>query len=199
MVTTSELNALQRRAARGIRAYLADETDARVAHIKDVAATLMDARLLFTNRDGQPDYLGRSHNYRQFVSATFDEALVPKGRRNAVQSAIRYHLSPLLRERVGDQAEELGIDPESAGERMRRQKARDYLIVTLFAGGSDLEDVDHISTVANLSRRAVSRVAGFPADTPREDAVAITDEFKRLEEAVSAARKRLADSFPVTE
>ena len=71
--------------------------------VKRAAELLADARELFYTRDGEPDLLGRSYEYRVFVSETMDGAGVPKGDRASLMAAVRFHISPILHERHGEE------------------------------------------------------------------------------------------------
>ncbi|MDR6868732.1 hypothetical protein J2Y69_003356 [Microbacterium resistens] len=183
---------LLQRAAEGLRAYMATDGPARTLAAKAAAEALVEARPLFQARDGSPDLLGRSSAYRAFVTQAQDEAGVPRDDRASVQAAIRYHVSPLLRERYAEEVEALGLSAGSSVERGRRRKERDSRVVTLFAGGSELSDAADLSLVANLARLGVSRVAGWPTGTSEHQRKRIREEFENLAAAVAGALDRLS-------
>lgn len=169
----------------------AKDREVRAMAAKAAAAALVEARPHFQARDGSPDLLGRSHAYREFVTRVQDEAGVPHDDRASVQAAIRYHVSPLLRERFAEEVEALGLSAGSSVERGRRRKERDARVVALFAGGSALDDVHDVSMVANLARLGVSRVAGWPTEATDAQRKRIRAEFENLADAVAGALDRL--------
>ncbi|WDS52131.1 hypothetical protein SEA_UTZCHIPS_25 [Microbacterium phage UtzChips] len=192
MPTTPALNSIRTRAANGMRGYETHAGAERTLFAKEVAEALIEARTHFVTRDGKPGYLGRSGDYRAFVAEALTEAGVPRENRAALQAAIRYHVSPLLRERFGEEVEALGLEPGSSVERARRRKERDSRILSVFAGGSEINDPSDVSLVANLARLAVTRVSAMPSDTPALTLARTREEFTHLAEAVAAAEKRIA-------
>lgn len=184
---------LQERAAEGLRTFVsAEERAERTLAAKAAAEALVEARPYFTGRDGAPDLLGKSADYRTFVTEAQEMAGVPRADRASVQAAIRYHISPLLRAKHGAEVEKLGLAAGSSVERGRRRKERDARVVALFAGGSELLDTASISDAANLSRLAVSRVSGWPSGTPKGTRERIRAEYANLLAAVEAAIERLS-------
>jgi hypothetical protein len=184
------LEEIQRRVADGMRSYMSHEGAERTVAAKEVAEALVDARELIQTREGEPDYRGRSNAYRTFVTEALDQAGVPRGDRPSLQSNLRYHVSPILRQRHPNIAEELGINPDSFAERARRRADRDGHIVSLFSGGSELDEVEDVLLVANLARLAVSRVSGVPRASS-VDKLLVQDAYSSLEQAVGRARERI--------
>jgi hypothetical protein len=183
---------LQRRVADGFRTYMAHEGAERTLAAKDIADAIMEARAMFQARDGSPDLLGRSADYRAFIAGAQDLAGVPKSLRPTIMAAVRYHVSTLLRERYSEEVGALGLSPESAVDRARRRKEQDTRILALFAGGSELEDPSELSRVASLARLGVSRVAGWPPGTTEAQRKRIRAEFDNLADAVAGAVDRLS-------
>ncbi|AWY04862.1 hypothetical protein PBI_FLOOF_25 [Microbacterium phage Floof] len=183
---------LLKQAADGFRDYMKSEGAARTLAAKSTAEALVDARPLFQARDGSPDLLGRSSDYRNFVTQAQDEAGVPRDDRASVQAAIRYHVSPLLRERYAEEVEALGLSAGSSVERGRRRKERDARVVAVFAGGSELSDIHDVELVANLARLGVSRVSGWPSGATPQQKRRIREEFENLAGAVAGALDRLS-------
>ncbi|UDL14800.1 hypothetical protein SEA_GRETCHEN_26 [Microbacterium phage Gretchen] len=189
---SSSVETLRQRAADGMRTYLRTEGAARTIAAKEAAEALVEARTLFQARDGSPDLLGRSKDYRAFVTEAQDEAGIPRDDRASLQAAIRYHVSPLLRERYAEEVEALGLSAGSSVERGRRRKERDAHVIALFAGGSALDNPAEVSMVANLARLGVSRVAGWPTGTTPQQRERIREEYRNLAEAVAGALERLS-------
>lgn len=190
MHTPTPLDEIREKAATAMRGYLSDGKNARTLRAKQIAEALVEARAHFETRDGTPDYLGRSYAYRTWVSDTLEAAGVPKGDRASLQSIVRYHVSPLLRERYGAEVTKLGLEEGDLKERQRRARERDARIVSIFSGGGELTEVEDALLVANLSRLAVNRVSGVPK-SDKSGAAQVRDAFENLEKAVGAARDRL--------
>lgn len=192
--TTSSLDELSARAQAGMRAYIDGTGPERTMGTKAAAEALVEARTLFVNRDGAPDLLGRSHDYREWLSATLDAAGVPAESRTNLQAAIRHHISPILRDRFGEEAvDELGLKPGSTVQRRKARRDRDAHIFNLVTGGAPISDADDTSTLANVTRRAVSRIV---ADTKAPAAVVeeAADALRRLAKAANDAARRVNPS-----
>ncbi|QDF14201.2 hypothetical protein SEA_GARDENSTATE_28 [Microbacterium phage GardenState] len=185
------LEAIRTRAADAMRGYVDHEGAERTLFAKDAARALIDSRLHFQTRDGETDLLGRSREYRQFVTACLDEAAIPRDDRASLQAAIRYHISPLIRERFPEEVAALGLEPGSTVERARRRKERDARILSLFAGGSEVDDPADVSLVLNLSRLALSRLTAPVDGSPVGPLERLAAEAARLREALDAAVQRL--------
>lgn len=65
--------------------------------LKDLARIVVGIRSRFMDDDGNPDWAGRSWEYRSFVRDMYSSAGVPPDSQGRVQSAIRYHVGVLLR------------------------------------------------------------------------------------------------------
>ncbi|QWY81847.1 hypothetical protein SEA_HONK_24 [Microbacterium phage Honk] len=186
------LDDIRTRASEGMRGYLANEGPERTRGVRQAAEALAEARSHFFNREGEPDILGRSYDYRQWVKAALDDADVPPSTRPSLQSAIRFHISPILRERYGeDELTDLGLKPGSTVERGSRRRQRDARTLGLFRGGPAIDDLDDALLVANLARLAVTRVVVISTATPK-DIAELSAAFTRLAAAARDAAKRVA-------
>lgn len=196
MVMSNTLAQLLERAVAGVRGYLEHDGAARTPYAKEAAEALVEARSHFFSTDGTPDYLGRSREYREFVAQTFAQAEVPEANRASLGAVIRYHISPILRERFGEEVEALGLEPGSLLDRKKRRRDRDARIIAVFAGGPYFDDLSDVRLVASLARLAFTRVAGVPEGTPEPTAARVRDEYAKLAETLDEARERL-DSVEV--
>jgi len=149
--------------------------------VKRAAELLADARELFYTRDGEPDLLGRSYEYRVFVSETMDGAGVPKADRTSLMAAVRFHISPILHERHGEELAARGLDGGSTRDRARERRQEDASIIRLFGGGAPITDADDVIRLAELVIGASSRIH------------AITGDLSAASGAVARAMNELAD------
>jgi hypothetical protein len=194
MSKTTSLDELSARATEGMRAYHANTGPERTLGTKAAAEALIEARTIFRGRDGQPDLVGRSHDYREFVSRAIDNAGIPTGERSNLQAAIRHHISPMLRERFGEQAvDDLGLKPGSTVERRKLRRERDSRIFNLVTGGAPITDADDATLLANVARLAVSRVVE-DTDASEDVAADASTALKRLASEANAAAKRVNPS-----
>ncbi|WIC90177.1 hypothetical protein SEA_VROOMVROOM_27 [Arthrobacter phage VroomVroom] len=197
MTTTLEhLTEAQRAAVRALRRYL---IDGKTEDLREVAENFVDARAYFYNKDGSPDWLGRTYAYRRWVRETTTMSNVPGNELSTVQAAIRYHAGNVLRERLdADQIEALGLKPESPRERSVAKRAAQSEILSVFgAGGPEITDAEEILSVAEMIQHALDRVSGealaLMATESRRKARrtlrAIADRADDLAEASGARRK----------
>ena len=106
-----------------VRAY-AQLEHVGTAVLKSLAAVLVAIRLDFD------DPGGTSYAYTQHAASIYREAGIPPSDKDRTQSAVRYHISAILRSTV-PQAEivSLGLKPKSAQERQRdRRKTTSALV-----------------------------------------------------------------------
>ncbi|AWY06659.1 hypothetical protein SEA_ZETA1847_25 [Microbacterium phage Zeta1847] len=187
---TGILNQLSERAQEGMRAYMQGPGPLRTMGTKQAAAALVEARELFQTREGEPDLLGQSYDYREWVSAALDKAGVPKADRTNLQAAIRHHVSPMLREKYGDELKRRGLEPGSTVERRRSRRNHDAKLLSLFAGGAPVTDLDDATELANYAARAVNRIqSGIAPDTGAAE-LAVTG-LRRLAKAANDAARRI--------
>ena len=93
------------------------------ASMHDAAAALVDMRLIYTNRDGQPDLAGSSFEYRQAVADGLASAGVPASDRSRVMAALRYHVGNQVRDRfTAEELSEYGLSAHSPHDRQRAER-----------------------------------------------------------------------------
>lgn len=188
---TATLDELREQASEGMRGYLALKGAARAEATHTAAEAVAQAREHFETRNGDPDLLGRSSGYREWLKETMDYANVPDAARNNLQAALRFRISPILHERHGDELARRGLTAGSAAERGRHRKARERRTLALFGGGSPVTDLDDALLIANLARLATNRVISLPEATPHEASVVSTN-FAQLAKAAREASRRLS-------
>lgn len=92
--------------------------------LKRLAAVVVEVRSKFWDEEtGQPDWRGKTWEYRQFMTAMYEKAGVPPASVSGVQSSLRYHVGNQLREVVGEkELSQAGLLSESPKDRMDRQR-----------------------------------------------------------------------------
>jgi len=188
-VSTDALNQIRGRLTQTFRAYLdaSERGPERAIAVKKAAELLADARELFYDSDGNADLMGRSYDYRMFVGGALDEAGVPKDERNALTSAIRFHISPIMHERHGEELASRGLDSGSTRDRARARRKQEAAVTRLFGGGAPITDVEDILRLTDLITGALARVRA-----PDEDFGAVSEALHRVVVAASDAQKRVA-------
>lgn len=114
---TPAVDDLVREATRIVREY---EKHHRTALLEELAPVIAELRSRCRLKDGRPDWSGRSHEYRQHMSAIFAKAGVSVDDRDRLQTALRYHVSSIIRDRATkDELISAGLDPVKPKERLR--------------------------------------------------------------------------------
>jgi len=182
-VGTDSLDEIRDRLTETFRSYVSlEKGPERAIAVKKAAALLADARELFYTRDGEPDLLGRSYEYRVFVGEAMDDARIPKSDRSSLMAAVRFHISPILHERHGGELAARGLDGGSIRDRARQRRQEDAAIIRFFGGGAPIKDADEVIRLADLVVGAFSRVH------------AVTGDLGAASDAVTRAVKELADA-----
>lgn len=182
--TRSEVVALLKRYERA-----ADED--RTPLLRTLAERLVDAREHFSRADGSPDWKGRSYPYRVWVRDVFSDAGTAKNMQATVQSAIRYHVGAVLRDRL-DEATLADYDliPKSPKERSAdRRQGRTALLQALtskdLAGGSLMALTAASTVLAKIEPGDLDDLDGHAAEVAE---ATLAD----LERRVKALRRRMA-------
>ena len=88
--------------------------------LKDLARVVVGIRSQFADGNGNPDWAGRSWDYRSFISEMYSSAGVPPDSQGRVQSALRYHVGVLLRETLNSsELSAAGLLPAASSKRPR--------------------------------------------------------------------------------
>lgn len=179
---------IQSAATSALAGSLSAQDVERTELLRGVARNFVDARAHFFNRDGEPDWTGRTHAYRTWVREVMTKAHVPADEVTTLQAAIRYHSGNVLRERLGDEAiADLGLRKESPRERSVEKRERTSETLNLFGAGGEIASVDEVVLLCTLAERALARVnvtllTGKDAEVARE-------AFRRLAGKASALAK----------
>jgi|SRR5690606_24557346 len=159
MRTDNSLSGLKARAVEALREYRRAEKGETTAALRAAAEALVGTREFFLTREGQPDWKGATYAYRQTVREVMTDAGIPADEVPTVQSAIRYHVSVVLRERLDDETlDALGLRRESARERAVLSRAQRADLTALFRGGDPITDPEDVILAATFARSALSRV-----------------------------------------
>jgi hypothetical protein len=167
---TTKQNELARinRAAKSCLSTWATEPVSKTVALKQLASLLVDLRSQF-ERNGMPDWNGRSFQYRAFVSNIFDGAGLSPAQRKEVVGLLRYHVGNELRERISpDELQKAGLKVESPKQRVLQAKGTYKTVET---------------AVKRLSE-AVESLEAIPADeiddNAREAFLGALESMKRL-------------------
>lgn len=161
------LDDLFQKVSGGMAAYANSPEDAdRTALLKDVATALVDSRGHFFNREGAPDWAGRTHAYRMWVRDATAAANLTPADRTSIQAAVRWHVGTALRERLSpEQLEAIGLKVKSPRERNIEQRANRAEVLALFGPGPEITSLDDLLTVAELFDVTLKRIPVGVLDT----------------------------------
>ncbi|MFG3715817.1 hypothetical protein [Micromonospora sp. NPDC047730] len=141
VATKDQLGAALVKALRAVR-RVGDNRERRTELYRAIATASVDLRAHFVVEEtGQPDWAGRTWEYREYIRDRYAEAGLSRDEARSVQTSVRYHIGSLVRERLdADQLEDLGLRPEDMAERMREyRKAQSAQLATLKAEPGDLD------------------------------------------------------------
>ncbi|WGH21098.1 hypothetical protein SEA_CASSIA_25 [Arthrobacter phage Cassia] len=179
---------IQKAATAALSGSLSATDVERTDLLRGVARNFVDARAHFFNKDGEPDWTGRTHAYRSWVREVMSNAHVPGDEVTTLQAAIRYHSGNVLRERLGDEAiADLGLRKESPRERSVEKRERTSETLNLFGAGGEISALDDIVQLCTLAERALARVN--VVHLSGEDAEVARTAFRKLAGKASALAK----------
>ena len=121
---TTKQNELMRinRATKACLTTWATQPKSKTVALKQMAELLVDLRSQF-ERNGMPDWNGRSFQYRAFVSNIFDGAGLTAEQRKDVVGLLRYHVGNELRDRISpEELQQAGLKVESPKQRVLQAK-----------------------------------------------------------------------------
>lgn len=97
--------------------------ESRTEVLRRLSEVVVDIRAQFYDEETmQPDWRGKTWDYRQFMSELYEASGVPPASVAGVQSSLRYHVGNRLREVVdADSLARAGLLAEGPKERMERQ------------------------------------------------------------------------------
>lgn len=184
---TATLPEIQKAATDAIYHSLGAPDTARTDLLREAARQFVDAREHFYTKEGDPDWLGRTHAYRLWVREVMSEAHVPGEEVTSLQAAIRYHSGNMLRDRLDDDTlDALGLKKSSPRERSVEKRERTSSTLNLFGGGAEISDPEDIVRACALIEAALKRVnaatvAGLPAKERRATRAALLRVAERAE------------------
>lgn len=168
----------------------------RTPLLKTAAEAFVAARERFFTKEGEPDWLGRTFAYRRWVREAFSLANVPADEITRIQGAIRWHYGAALRAHLTpEQIEDLGLRDASPAERSVEKRARQSEVLSIFAAGPELDDLESIASALHLTELALRRVSSeairsLPASRRKELRSATASVEGVLAEIASAADAR---------
>lgn len=168
-LSTPPLEDLSQRTVAAIRRASIAGPDERTAALREVARLLVEVRPLFTTRDGEPDWRGRTHDYREWTASMYARAGLDRGEAERLSSSVRYHVSPALRARLApDEVDRLGLRPyttrEAAAQRREARAVEDRLV----HGAGPLTPDETLEAV-ELAERLLRRAALGAGDAGRRE------------------------------
>jgi hypothetical protein len=182
----ADLKTIQQRAADALRRYLSRPTG-NTDDLRTAALNLVQGRQHFFNREGEPDWRGVSHAYRQWSRETYDLAGVPKDRLSSLQASVRYHVGHVLREVVdAETLADLGLLDQSPRQRSAERHANTYDLAGLFGPGGRITDGEQVSAALRGMVTALRRIdLGTAAVTNPDRVEEYSDRAKELQAMVS--------------
>lgn len=142
---TESLDQIQARAVAALSSYpKAVDSDA-TRRLRETADAFVSAREHFYTRTGATDWLGQTGAYRAWVRETLAAAHLPREDVTTIQSAVRYHVGNVLRERLdADTLTALGLRTISPRERSAEKRQGTSALLSLFSGGQRITNTDEM-------------------------------------------------------
>jgi hypothetical protein len=133
----------------------------RTVALRALANVLIDLReSIVPERTGKPDWLGKSHQYKQFVTQVYSEANVFNSEKARITAAVRHHINYQMHERFTDkQLVKMGLRPETLSK--RRAKRRDAVMsLSKFLGSDEpLDDPESLDRAVQIMRSLMDRMS----------------------------------------
>lgn len=175
------------KAVKLLRAYLADQ---RTDTLKDLARLIVDLRASFALDDGRRDWAGRSPGYRQAMADLYSRARVPHDQLDTVQTAMRYHVGNLLRDRAtSDELKAVGLTTTSPKARLAT--AREALAAQREVA-APRQDAARLAAYAQALLEFIDEAA-MP-DLPSERAIATRIALEAIQRRAEDLLGRLRDA-----
>ncbi|AYN57744.1 hypothetical protein PBI_DRMANHATTAN_24 [Arthrobacter phage DrManhattan] len=191
---TATLPDIQAAATDAIYRSLGASDNVRTDLLREAARLFIDAREHFYTKDGDPDWLGRTHAYRLWVREVMSGAHVPGDEITSLQAAIRYHAGNMLRDKLDDDAlDALGLKKSSPRERSIEKRVKTSGTLNLFGGGAEITEAEDIVRACYLIEAALKRVnaatiAKMPAKARRETRAALQSVADRAGELAGVVK-----------
>jgi hypothetical protein len=145
--------------------YLHTAANAELDHertdaLRALANVLIDLReSIVPERTGKPDWLGKSYQYKQFVTQIYSEANVFNSEKSRITASVRHHINEQMHRRYTDkQLVKMGLRPETLST--RRAKRRDTIMSEAnFVRSQDaLADPESLKRAEQIIRRLMDRM-----------------------------------------
>lgn len=138
-------------AGTGLIAFYTKMEDTRTEVLRALAKVVVLIRSKHRDDEGNPDWRGKTWDYRQAVGEMYARAGIPPSSQSNIQSALRYHVGNLMREVAPpEELEAAGLLTSSPKDRMNEQRNE---IVHLWRTLTPDED----SEVARVREKVVKR------------------------------------------
>jgi hypothetical protein len=169
-----------------------DDRERRTVTNRRLAELAFEMREHFLTEEGNPDLAGRTWKYRDHVRNLYRDAAFSEEEAKTAQSAVRYHLGNIARQRLDpEQLEDAGLSDTAPVVRGREaREGRSVLLRSIRAGeGPDPDIVKAITGALVLLQRAdAKRVAAL-----RGKELQLTrDALEALETRVAELRRATA-------
>jgi len=150
----------------------ADDGAYKTSEMRHAADLMIDLREFFTNTDGLTDYRGRSWAYRSTVNEALDYAGLTGDERAKVMSALRYHVSNLLRERLTpEQLSEYGMIAATSVERQRESRKVRARMARIAARGERISDVGEAEDALRVANTLLRNIEPRTARSKKLDSL----------------------------
>lgn len=170
-----------------VRHYLASPDDQKTGALRTAAEALVNLRSLYLDDDGSPDWGGKTWPYRKTVTEIYDDAGVSAAQRERVRSAIGYHVSALLRERLNEeQLAEIGLRPISARGRSAEKREKQSAMLSVLRGGPVMTTTEEVLQALTAGRALLARIpSAAVVDASAADRSEVREALAEVEEEVT--------------
>ncbi|WP_191480130.1 hypothetical protein [Nocardioides ochotonae] len=175
---------------KALREYLRKDEADRTPDLRMIAALTVLAREAIPQADGEPDWRGRTHAYREWISEAYRDAGIYGEDARKIQSAARYHVGVALRDYLdADTLADYGLAQASPVDRARtHRRVRAQTAHALSdAGGPGLKLGAALSILTDLDPAALAAL-------PPEDQATARGALADLERRVAALIGGLSDA-----
>ena len=161
-----------------------DDPGVRAACYRNAAEVFVTAREHFLTAAGEPDWTGKTYDYRTWNGGVWAASGASGDARRQAQAAVRYHVGNVLRERLDAATlEALGLRVESPRERSVEQRAeRSALLRSVTGSSSGFRGVDALRALTS-AQALVDRadLSGLDAEERRAAKRAVSALLERLD------------------
>ena len=170
---------------------------------RSIAERMVELRTLFQDENGRPDLRGLTYDYKVAARAVYERAGVQSGRHSSIQSAIRYHVSRIVRERLREMAEgdeeryqELctyyRLNPHALVETQRQRRQSRAALPELRVAEDDAAGL--LRGATEYASKALSLPSDIDPDELEEDVrESIVEELERIQTLAAELLDRLAE------